>query len=166
MKRFSLVLVLLLLAVSLFAVSFGYDFSYEGYSLDENSHNSFTVSAACDLFSDRNVNIELGAKFGFDESGFGFMGGEALLGLSPFDFLHHPLTFMFTNRTNLSPEVEVGVVTYKADETYIRFGFSPAHLEDVNFTYDFFNPFVLFKADGFDYEGWGIELVRATYYFN
>ncbi len=166
MKRVSLVLLALVLSLPLFAFSYGYDFAYEGYSLDENSHNTLTVSGVVDCFSDRNLNIELGAKFGFDDDGFGFMGAEVLVGISPFEFLHHPLTFMFTNRTNLSPEIEAGIVTYKADEVYYRFGISPAHLEDVNFTYDFFNPFVLFNADGFDYEGWGIELVRATYYFN
>jgi|GEM_PF-3791532 len=166
MKRLHAFVLLLLLSLPLFALSYGYDFAYEGYSLDEDSHNSLTLSAAFDCFSDRNLNVELGVKLGFDDDGFGFMGAEVLIGLSPFNFLHHPLSFMFTNRTHLSPEVEVGIVTYKADETYYRFGFSPAHLEDVNFTYDFFNPFVLFNVDGLDYEGWGIELVRATYYFN
>lgn len=165
MKKIA-VLLLFVLSLPLFAVSFGYDLSYEGYSLDRDSHNALSVNFDVDIFSDRCLNVEAGLKFGFDRDGFGLMGYEVLLGYSPLTYLDHPLTFLFTNKTLLSPEVKVGISTYRDKLTLLRLGVSPAHLEDVNFTYDFFAPFILIDLNGLDYEGWGLELIRATYYFN
>lgn len=165
MKKIT-VLLLLVFSLPLFAVSFGYDVAYEGFSIDKNSHNGLAINFDVDLLSNRSLNIEGGVKFGFDKDRFGFMGFEVLAGCSPFNFLNHPLTFMFANRTLLSPEIKAGISSYRDHAVLVRVGISPIHLKDVNFTYDFLAPFVLFNFDGMKYEGWGIELIRATYYFN
>lgn len=164
MRRLLVVFMLLVVACSsLFAVAFGYGWSMEGYS-GFNQSSSSRFSLMFDFTDSRYLVLEAGAGIGFRGWSMVFTGLDVDLSLRTFGLVDHIFSFMFANPTIWSPKVSAGAM-WDADMDFAwRFGFSMLNFIDVHFNYEFLRPFVLFDGT-FDYAGWGMDLIRVSYYF-
>lgn len=164
-KRVIAVLVMIsLVASSLFAVRGGWAASGSGQAgADEGS--SFNTYLLVDFTDREYFALEGGVRLGTGEDGsWGFEGFAASVYSSPLQLLRHPFNFLFVNNTLWAPKLSAGIVTSREFDLYYTFSLSPLHLRETYFMYDILSPYVYFDSS-FDYAGWGIELVRVSYFF-
>lgn len=110
---------------------------------------------------------EIEGTFSFgnrEDDGYGMTRMNLQIGTETFRILHHPFTYMFANNTIWSPKVAAGIAFDRDWQLQYYAALYPMHIVDVSFTFDFFSPYVYFN-DSFEYAGWGIELMRISYYF-
>lgn len=165
MRRITSILLLLVsISSSLFAVSGGYAVSGSGQAgADEGT--SLNIALQFDPTDKGYFTMEGGFRLGFGEDAtYGFEGFTLTLMSSPFGFANHPLDFLFADRTLWAPEIRAGISTSREYELYYNFSLSPLHFRDTSFIYDVLAPYVYFDKS-FGYAGWGIELVKVGYHF-
>lgn len=162
-KVLAVSLILLSLCSSLGAVAFGYGLSMEGYS-GFNQSASTRLSFMMDLTDSRHLTLEAGAGVGFRGWSMVFTGLNIDMSLRTFGLSDHIFSFMFANPVIWSPRLSAGVIWDGDMEFGWRFGFSALNFVDVHFDYEFLRPFVIFTGT-FDYAGWGIDLIRVSYFF-
>lgn len=161
-KKLFFILVVLILSSCLYAVSFGYGYSMEGFS-GFNQSSSSRLSFALDLTDSRYLTVEGGAGLGFRGWKMLFTGFNLDLSMRTFSLTDHIFSFMFANPVIWSPKASAGILWDDSWDFSWRFGLSVLNFVDVHFNYEFLRPFVMFDPD-FDYCGWGMDLIRITYY--
>lgn len=163
-RKLILSILLVLSSASLFAVSGGWAVSGSGQAgIDEGT--SLNIALQFDPTDKGYLTAEGAFRLGFGEdASWGFEGFTLSILSAPFGFLNHPLNFLFTDRTIWAPEAGAGISTSRELDIYYNLRFSPLHFRDASFTYDILAPYVYFDR-GFDYAGWGIELMKVGYYF-
>lgn len=162
-KRTLLVLALLLVSVSAFAVSFGYGYTMEAFS-GFNQSASSRLSLAVDLTDSRYLTLEAGAAAGFRDYSMIFTGFNVDLSIRTFSLTDHIFSFLFANPSIWSPKATAGVIWDDSWNLGWRFGLSVLNFIDVHFNYEFLRPFVIFDRN-FSFSGWGIDLIKVSYYF-
>lgn len=164
MKRLTLLLAVLILCTSsLFAISFGYGLSLEGYS-GFNEGSSTRVTLALDFTSNRYLTLEAGAGVGLFGRSLYFSGVSADLGFRLFSKADHFMNFLFANDSLWTLRFTAGVLFDQYLDMAFRFSVSPLCFMTTSYDYEFLRPYFLFDTE-FSYAGWGIDLIRVSYYF-
>lgn len=164
-RRITTLLIIMLSALSsIFAARAGIALSGSGQAgKDEGSSlNAFVI---LDTTNDEYFTVEGSLRLGSGEDGsWGFEGLTADISVSPLQILNHPFNFLFQNNTLWAPKLGAGIMTSREIAIYYSFSFSLMHFREAFFTYDILAPYVYFDSR-FDYAGWGIELMKVSYFF-
>ncbi len=164
MRRLLFVMVLILLPFTLFAFSFGYGAALSGQAGPGFESSSGEFSLLLDPSSLGYGVLDGAVRIGFDERGsFGFNGFTLNLYSNTFRLIKHPFSFMFSSATVWSPRLGFGVDFTRDFDLQYRISLSPLHFEEVKFTYDFLMPYLLFD-NAFKYDGWGLYLMKISYF--
>lgn len=163
MRKLASLFIIFALATSAWAVTGGYSLAVEGFS-GFNQSSSVRLSGILDLTDSRYLTLEAGAGAGLDSTGLVFSGLNVDLAFRTFTLRDHIFSFLSTNPTLWSPRVYAGAMWDSSWNLAWRFGLSVFSFIDVHFTYEFLRPFVCFD-EHFSWSGWGIDLIRVSYYF-
>lgn len=159
MKKFSLVLIILLFSSSLFALSFGYTLDGYGESTFSDSTGGLKVSLALSFDKDRHIG-DLGADvvFGFNSQ---FFEGVDLHISSPLTLTaDHIFKNFFINKVYWAPSVKVGSSWRMGDDgVRVLFSLLPFRFIDTHFIYEFLSPYILIRNG---IEGWGFTIMKFT----
>ncbi len=163
MRKTAILLLLMMLPCTLFALSFGYGVSVEGWS-GFNESSATRLSFMLDLTDSRYVTVEGGAALGFNSGRMVFSGLNADVSIRTFGTTYHPFSFMFANPVIWAPRFSGGIIADDSFDYAWRFGLSLLNFADVHFNYEFLKAYVMFDRS-FSYAGWSVDLFRVSYYF-
>lgn len=164
MRKLAFVVVLMLLSLSLYAVSFGYGAALSGQAGPGFESSSGEFSLVFDPSSLGYGVLDGAVRLGFDGNGrFGFNGFTLNVYSNTFRLIDHPFSFLFSSATVWSPRLGFALDFSRDFDLQYRMAFSLFHFEEVRFAYDFLMPYMLFD-EGFKYDGWGIYLMKISYF--
>lgn len=164
MKKYILILLILVITFSLAAYDFPYDSGF-GFEFSGKSDSTQLVGIStyhkimdCPFFSPGvEINVDLSAS----SKGIKF-GGVRFLAMFDLFYLENKVfSSISINPTLWSPSIKVGF--FWNDEFYPNFTLEVAAFRflEKDFVYEWFSPFVNFNEDGIN--SWGLTFCRFTY---
>ena len=161
MKRI-LMMVLLVLPCTLYAVSFGYSLAPVGQFSGSEPYGGLTAAAILSFNSDHAGDIELSADF----TPYGTFFESARIQVSlPMLLIHnHVFNALFPNPVVWSPRIGTGFQYRMGNEFNHVVGISPFAFHDKAYSFEFFSPYVLYEVLKQQW-GWGIYVMKFSCFF-
>ena len=161
MKRI-LMMVLLVLPCTLYAVSFGYSLAPVGQFSGSEPYGGLTAAAILSFNSDHAGDIELSADF----TPYGTFFESARIQVSlPMLLIHdHVFNALFPNPGGWSPRLGTGFQYRMGNEFNLVVGISPFAFHDKAYSFEFFSPYVLYEILKQQW-GWGIYVMKFSCFF-
>ena len=161
MKRI-LMMVLLILPCTLYAVSFGYSLAPVGQFSGSEPYGGLTAAAILSFNSDHAGDIELSADF----TPYGTFFESARIQVSlPMLLIHdHVFNALFPNPVVWSPRIGMGFQYRMGNEFNLVVGISPFAFHDKAYSFEFFSPYVLYEVLKQQW-GWGIYVMKFSCFF-
>lgn len=161
MKRI-LMMVLLILPCTLYAVSFGYSLAPVGQFSGSEPYGGLTAAAILSFNSDHAGDIELSADF----TPYGTFFESARIQVSlPMLLIHdHVFNALFPNPVIWSPRIGTGFQYRMENEFNLVVGISPFAFHDKAYSFEFFSPYVLYEVLRQEW-GWGIYVMKFSCFF-
>ena len=161
MKRI-LMMVLLVLPCTLYAVSFGYSLAPVGQFSGSEPYGGLTAAAILSFNSDHAGDIELSADF----TPYGTFFESARIQVSlPMLLIHdHVFNALFPNPVVWSPRIGTGFQYRMGNEFNILVSVSPFAFHDWSYSFEFFSPYIVKSLVDNDW-GWGMYIMKFSCFF-
>lgn len=163
-KKTLLILSILLISSSLYAVTTGYTIAPVGEKpANGDSFGAMSFSYILSPTEDRHIgDIEAEALLSIEAP---YLMGVNLKVSSPlFATVNHPFGFLFANATLWAPKLSAGVQYRINDGVDLYLGLAPFNFQDTSFVYEFLSPYALYDLEDKSW-GYGAYVMRFIYFF-
>lgn len=156
MKKFLIVLLMLVALSPIYAFSFYYGLGGIGEMNEDAHYAGLSADVGMSFFSDPYLMLD--AEIVLSPL---FEGVSINLSSSPFSIRTD--AFLFVNPVLYSPKIKIGAEYMMDDGWYYRAELALINFRDTKFEYEFLTPMITIDADSFSV-GYGVRLMKFSYF--